>query len=218
MAHELRKGYHQRLDALREEATAMATQVVLAVRHATDALLEGDLAITRDLIEADPTFDTRSRDVEREILDLLALQAPVARELRFLLATQRIAQELQLSGHLATSIARRVGAIHPEVLSPETRVILYEMGAAGAELTHTAIGAYALAEPAAAREVLARDDHVAELQRRLLRELFAIGEARDVGPVVELGLIARFYGRIADHALVVAERAIFVDSPDEGTR
>jgi phosphate transport system protein len=208
---ELRRSYHQRLDGLGDVVTTMATRVVRSVRTATDALLEGDLAAADQLLTTDKSLDESSRDVELEVLDLLALQAPVARELRYLLASQRIAQELQLSGHLATGIAQRVASVSQDALNTEIRAILYEMGAAGTEMTDAAIQGYARVDTELAREVLGRDEHVADMQRRLLRELFAIDEIRGVEPIVELGLVARFYGRIADHAVVIAERVLFIE-------
>jgi phosphate transport system protein len=210
MASELRRHFHERLMAVRADVGTIAAQVVASVRRATDTLLESDTETAALLIEADHFIDEQSRAVEREVLDLVALQAPVARELRFLLASQRVAQELQLSGHLATGIAQRVAAIGPDALSNELRAVIYEMGAAATELTERAVHAYLDEDAALASDISAGVAHVADLHRGLLRELFATDPGMGVEPIVELGLIARFYERIADHAEVIAERVRFI--------
>lgn len=82
------------------------------------------------------------------------------------------------------------------------------MGAGAASLFASAAGAYATLDVERARALPAEDDAMDELHRRLLQELFQLS-AGQVGSVVELGLIARFYERVADHAVVIAERVRF---------
>jgi phosphate transport system protein len=208
---ELRRGFHDRLAAAHERVTGMAKVVTEGLERVTDALLAQDPASAERIIaEGAPLHDVYAA-VEAEVLDLLALQAPVARDLRLLLADLRIAQEVERCGDLVRSIARRAGRLDESALTPEIRAIVHEMGAEAIGMFRAAAVALDVLDPEAAPRLVEWDDVMDDLHRRLLRTIFAL---RDVSPepAVELGLIARFYERIADHAVVIAERVCFAAS------
>jgi phosphate transport system protein len=125
------------------------------------------------------------------------------------MATVRIAQELERCGGLAESIARKAGAISPAGLTPAVQAVLHELGAEAIRLLDGAARAYAVLDPARATEVVRLASVAEHLHQRLLTELYGLSgvPARDL---VELGLIARFYKRLADHAVKVADRVVFV--------
>ena len=211
MEPELRRSFHDQLASVRERVAAMNTAMIESLALVTDALLSADERTAARIIAADVRLDDHYVAVEEEVIDLLARQAPVARDLRFVLAALRIAQEVERCGDLVASIARRAGRLDIEVLTPEIRVIIHEMGAEALEMFRRAAGAYDVLDPTAAPRLVVWDDVMDDLHRKLLRAVFAL---RDVPPepAVELGLIARFYERIADHAVVVAERVCFAAS------
>lgn len=211
MQPELRHTFHDQLAAVHDLVADMTALVNGALDRVTDALLSGDQATAAQIVAGDAPLDDMYVLVESGVQDLLARQAPVARDLRFVLATLRIAQEVERSGDLVASIARRTGRIDPAVLTPEIRGIVHEMGAEAVGMFRSASKSYDVLDPSAAARLGEWDDIMDDLHRRLLLTVFAL---RDVSleSAVELGLIARFYERIADHAVVIAERVCFAAS------
>ena len=211
MQPELRRTFHEQLDTIRDHVTAMTSVVEEGLDRVTEALLSGNEGTAAAIVADDAPLDDLFVITEAEIHDLIARQAPVARDLRFVLAALRIAQEVERCGDLVASIARRTGRLDQDVLTTEIRAIVYEMGAEALGMFRTASSAFAVLDESAAARLGEWDDVMDELHRRMLVAVFAL---RDVSleSAVELGLIARFYERIADHAVVIAERVCFAAS------
>ena len=206
---ELRRTFHDELAELRGRVDEMAEVVVDGIAHVTDALLDGDRTAAQAVIAADGRIDAAYPTVEADVFHLVATQAPVARDLRFLIATLRVAMEIERSGDLVASIGRRVGSLDQAAMTTSVRTLLRSMGDRAAAMFATAAGAYRALDADRARRLPVEDDAMDDLHRRLLAELFA-SNGLPVGSVVDLGLIARFYERIGDHAVVLGERVCFV--------
>ena len=204
---ELRRGFHDRLAALHDEVASLTEVAAVAIEEATAALLEGDQAAADRVIAA--RDNGRAVMIEQEVIDLIALQGPLARDLRLLMASLRIAHEVDLSLGLAASIAGRAGRLEPAVLTPTLRSLLYEMGADSAGLLRRAGEAYRALDEGLAYAVLAADGRVQVHHREFLKSLFALRDAPIEG-AVDLGIVARCYGRVADHAVEIADRVRFV--------
>ena len=205
---ELRRSFHDDLAYVRELVDEMARIVTSGVAAVTDALLEGDRVAAAEVIAADDEIDRVYPVVEDQVFRLVATQSPMARDLRFLIATLRVAMEVERSGDLVASVGRRVGSIEGGAMTTVVRSLLRSMGDGAGAMFSSAAGAYAALDAETACSIPAKDDEMDRLHRALLRELF-----ESHGPIasaVELGLIARFYERIADHAVVIAERVCFV--------
>ncbi|CAA9261850.1 MAG: Phosphate transport system regulatory protein PhoU [uncultured Acidimicrobiales bacterium] len=207
--HELRRTFHDDLAVLRGRVEAMARVVVSGTETVTAALLAGDVEAAAAVIAADAFIDAVYPTVEADVFSLVARQAPVARDLRFLMATLRVAQEIERSGDLIASVGRRVGAIDPRSLTAEVRFLLEEMGRQAAIMFRAAAGCYSVLDAEGAAWVRDADDAMDALHHRLLQQLFTASEGT-VASTVELGHISRFYERVADHAVVIAERVCFV--------
>jgi phosphate transport system protein len=206
---ELRRSFHDELAELRARVDDLTEVVVDGVGRVTDALLDGDEVAARAVIAADARIDAGYPTVEADVFHLVATQAPVARDLRFLIATLRVAMEIERSGDLVASIGRRVGTLDEAALTADVRVLLRAMGDRAAAMFASAAASYRSLDAERAHRLPVEDDAMDDLHRRLLQVLFESSGA-SVGSVVELGLIARFYERIADHAVVLAERVCFV--------
>lgn len=209
MGGELRRSFHDHLSELQARVGTMAGTVVAGIPIATSAVLDADRAAAERVVDADRFIDDEYPSVERDVFELVARQAPMARDLRFLIATLRIAQEVERSGDLLASIGRRAPTLDPAALTPAVRALVGEMGERSASMFDQASTAYGVLDGERARRIPEQDDAMDDLHRRLLHELFGAEEGR-VATIVELGLIARFYERIADHAVVMAERVCFV--------
>jgi phosphate transport system protein len=198
----MRRGYHDRLAQLHERTAAMAADVAATVSTLTAALLERDATVAA-LITGTPIGA-----VERDVVEVLALQAPVARDLRLILGSLRVAQEVELCWGLCRSLATRVGRSE-DVLTPTLRALGYELGASTASLLSGAAAAWQVLDEGSATTVIEQSSSARTAQRNFLVELFTLNQV-PVDSAVDLGTVARAYQRLTDHALEIAGRVIFV--------
>ncbi len=210
MGDELRSDFHDRLAELHRGVEAMGADVVDMVRGAVDALLEGDDDRVNEVEAADVTVDAAYARVERDVYTIVLRQAPVARDLRLVVASLRVAQELERCGDLSCSIARRSARLDESVLTPRVRLLVHELGAEAVSMLAAAIRAYGVLDGATATAVVAADTGLNALYAELLRELFSLRQAANE-PLVEAGLVARFLERLGDHAAVISARVHFIN-------
>lgn len=208
---ELRRGFHDRLARVSQRVSGMGRTVCGSIELATVALRRGDLAIAHDVIAGDTSVDSTYAWIEEEIFDLVAREAPVARDLRFLMASMRISQEFERCGDLVASTAKRVDTVSPLLASEDLGPLVERMGHQAAHMMRSAVQAYSVLEEEMAERVIDMDDELDELHREALARLFARAGS-DIGACVDLALVARFFERLGDHAVVVAQRVRFVAS------
>ncbi len=210
MGEELRSEFHDQMAELHGRVEAMGADVVGMVRSAVDALLEGDDDRVGEVEAADAAVDAAYARVERDVYTIVLRQAPVARDLRLVVASLRVAQELERCGDLSRSIARRATRLDETVLTPRVRLVIHEIGAEAISMLAGAVRAYGVLDGTAAATVVAADQGLDELYTQLLRELFSLRQAANE-PLVEAGLVARFLERLGDHAAVISERVHFIN-------
>jgi phosphate transport system protein len=201
---QLRIGYHRQLDDIDQKVVRLFALVGEAVAAANEALLGDDTDALAKVRLGEATIDELMVDIEADIERLLLLQQPVAGELRYALAIIRIVPELERSGDLAEHIAKRAGSGLVAQLTPSARGMLERMGTVAAELWRAAADAFVDRDPAAGRALEAADDELDDLHTALTAELLA-GE---VGTTMaaDATLVARFYERLGDHAVHIADR------------
>jgi len=172
---------------------------------ATTAFLECDRDTARTLIAGDQSIDSL-QDVTEELLyaELDRALAHRDREVRSLVAALQIVPELERSGDLVEHIALRTQQGLVSEISPLARALIGQMGRIGAEMWRTAAAAYADRDGSAAEALRQRDDELDDLHVQLSVELAASGTSVPVA--IEMGLVARFYERLGDHAVNVARR------------
>ncbi|MGH9126126.1 MAG: phosphate signaling complex PhoU family protein [Acidimicrobiales bacterium] len=172
---------------------------------ATAAFLSGDRDAARDLSANDHHVDELQLEIERlvfrEVIDHHALSRD---ELAHLLQVMQIVPELERSGDLVEHIALRTPQDLAQVISPRCRGLIQQMGAIAVEMWHTAATAFRERDPAAAARLRLRDDDLDDLHVTLTSELAAV--ALPVPVAIEMGLVARFFERLGDHAVNVSRR------------
>lgn len=184
-----------RLFAMVSEGLVRATEAFLAVdRDAARALLVGERSI--DVLHSS-TEELVERELERNLHWADA-------EVRHLVSVLRIVPELERSGDLVEHIAMRTSQGLAREITPQARGLIEEMGRIGAEMWREAANAYADRDGYAADRLRQRDDELDDLHVQLSRELADSGTSVPVA--IEMGLIARFYERLGDHAVNVARR------------
>ena len=209
---DMRRTFHEQLEDLRLDVIRLGGMTVELVSGATLALLDGDLTIAQQTIHNDEPIDELTHRIEDGCFSLLALQQPMATDLRTILATLRIAHELERSADLSVNIAKATRRLYPSPLDPKVRGIIDQMGRQAANQTRLALDAYADVDPSWARALSDMDDAMDELTKSLFRHILA-GDGSDEGTVllaVQMALVGRHYERIADHAVTIAERVGFM--------
>ncbi len=206
----MRTAFHEQLDALNEQLADMCARAGLSMRNATQALLQADLGLAEQVIDEQGRLTEMSAAAEEAAFVLLALQAPVAGDLRAVVSAIRVCADVERMGGLAVHVAKIVRRRHPEhVLPEEANDYFAEMGRVAVELGNAAEEVLRTGDPDKARLLNEKDDTMDELHRRLFTELMDRQWEHGTAAAVDLTLLGRFYERFADHAVEIARRVIF---------
>jgi phosphate transport system protein len=206
----MREQYHDRLDQIRAELVAMTAKVAIAMDRASHALIETDLPVAESVIASDVDIDEIADRVENECLELIALQAPVAGELRTMVGALRISATLERMGDLAEHIALTVRHRYPDQVVPLPLVpSLQEMGELATRLATELGDVIDQVDVEHALRLELEDDRMDELHRQLLMAMLSPEWPHGVESAIELSLVSRFYERFADHAVSAARRIVY---------
>ncbi|EOD70177.1 phosphate signaling complex protein PhoU [Amycolatopsis vancoresmycina] len=207
----MREAYHVELEQLADHLAGMSVQVADAMERATRALLEADLSLAEQVISDDSKVDDARAQCEEQAYALLALQAPVATDLRTVLAAIHAAESLERMGDLALHVAKAARRRHPEPVLPDAvRPYFAEMGEVAVKLARQVEQVIHSKDVEAAKTIEADDDQVDDIHRHLFTVLMDREWPHGVAAAVDVTLLGRFYERYADHAVSVAKRMIFV--------
>jgi phosphate transport system protein len=205
---EHRQEFQRELEAIEGKVIELFAMVAEDLGGATHALLSGDNEVVKVLVERDLVIDALYAEIEELVNRDIALQAPVASDLRFLLSVLRIVPELERSHDLVVDIARRADHILSDDLSPRSRGIVERMGNLVSDMWRQAADAWYQRDRSAAAALAERDDEMDDLHASLIAEL---ASGRMAIPVtMEMTLVARFYERLGDHAVNIARRVIYL--------
>lgn len=214
------KAFDEDITRLRGMIAEMGGLAELSVQEAMQALVTGDEDLARQVIERDKKLDMLESEVDELAVRTIALRAPMADDLREIIAALKIGGVVERIGDYAKNIAKRVGQIEGRKRF-EPLTLLPAMGEVAAEMVHDVLTAYAARDPVLAREVIARDDKVDAFYDSIFRNLvsYMVENPATISSVAQLLFIARNLERIGDHATNVAEMVHFaatgVYPPDE---
>ena len=207
----MREAYQLRLAELGEHGFAMSQFTSDSLRKATRSLLDADLSLAEQVIASDVTLDQMRASAENVALELLALESPVARDLRVVVSAMWIVSDLQRMGQLAIHVAKAARRRHPaHVIPMDVRPVIERMGRVGVHLADEAGLVLRERDLELARRLEVEDDLMDDLQRELFSALLAPTWRHGVPPAVDIALLSRFYERFADHAVAVARRVVFL--------
>lgn len=205
-----RTRFHQNLDDLKEKLLVMAGMAEQAIQRAIEAYRVGDLSICELVVRSEPAINRMERDIDQMALDLLAMEQPMAIDLRFILAVIKINADLERVGDQAVNIAERVRDMQA-YSSTELPVDIPKLATLAATMVRNALQAFINADPAMAEKVLLMDDEVDEMNRAVHRALIRrIEEHPECSQqALNVLIIARNLERVGDHATNIAEDVIF---------
>jgi phosphate transport system protein len=212
---ETRRTFDEQLQEVRADVVKLAVKTCEQISAATQALLDADLTVVDDIYDVHGEIKERVLQIEHRVYQLLALQQPMASDLRAMLAVLRILHEIELTGGLMRNVARATRRLYPRELPPRIRGIIERMGAQASVQTHLAVDAFADGDEAIASALPDMDDVMDDLQKELFRAIFAgfSGESTDEAALqmaVQLAFVGRDYERAADHAVMIGRWVEFM--------
>jgi len=211
MRPETRSKYHAELDNLTTEIAELGALAESAVRQSVDALVRRDRELAARVIDGDDAVDAHYLDIEKRILDLFALQTPVASDLRLVSAILHINLHLERVGDQAVNVAKIAMATLDLPTSPVIVSHLAEMGDVVCRMVHTAIEAFERRDLELCMKLPAMDDPVDRLNRGMYTEVVKLAGDE---PLLEWGIrmnvIARQLERVGDNAVDIGEQVGFL--------
>lgn len=206
----MRTAYHEQLSGLTEQLGEMCGLAGIAMERATQALLHADLVLAEQVITDHDEIAARSARTEESAFVLLALQAPVAGDLRSIVAAIQMVADIDRMGALALHVAKIARRRHPQhVLPDEVSGDFTEMGSLAVSLGNSAQEVLLSRDPDKAAQIRQDDDAMDDLHRHVFSVLMDREWKHGVAAAVDVTLLGRFYERFADHAVEVARRVIF---------
>jgi phosphate transport system protein len=212
----MRDAFRRELESLDQEIVRMGALVEQSTQLVTTALMEGDQELAQRVRDGDEIIDAVFMDIEKRCLALLAQQAPVAGDLRLIVAILRVVNDLERAGDLAYHIAKlSQGEDFRRPDLKEVRLLVSEMGQAAGQLMGAAIDAWAAKDERLAADIARKDDKLDDLHARLIEKLVELKGQESLGPALRLALVGRYFERIGDHAVNLGERVCYFVTGDE---
>ncbi len=204
------KAFDEDITRLRGLITEMGGLAETSLEGALDALIRGDEELAEQIVADDRKLDTLEVEVDRLAVKIIALRAPMADDLREVIAALKIAGVVERIGDYAKNIAKRVGRIEGRTRF-EPLTLLPAMGDVAAEMVHDVLSAYAARDPSLALEVIASDKKVDAFYNSVFRNLVShmVENPATISSAAQLLFVARNIERIGDHATNVAEMVYF---------
>ncbi len=202
--------FQQNLDDLKEKLLIMAGMAEQAIQRAVEAYRSRDLSICELVLQAEPLINRLEREIDQMALDLLAMEQPMAIDLRFILSVIRINADLERVGDQAVNIAVRVREMGA-FANVDLPVDIPKLAGLASAMVRKALQAFIEGDAELAQSVLALDDQVDEMNDAAFYSLSnLIKEKPDLTPQsLNAMIIARNLERVGDHATNIAEDVIF---------
>ncbi|WP_202389586.1 phosphate signaling complex protein PhoU [Croceibacterium soli] len=200
------KAFDEDITRLRGIIAEMGGLAEVAIQDAMQALVSADEDLARQVVERDVKLDKLESEVDELAVRVIALRAPMADDLREVIAALKIGGVVERIGDYAKNIAKRVGRIEGRKRF-EPLTLIPAMAEVAAEMVHDVLTAYAARDPVLAREVIQRDDKVDAFYDSIFRNLVShmVENPATISSAAQLLFIARNLERIGDHATNVAE-------------
>ena len=204
------KAFDEDITRLRGLIAEMGGLAEVAVTEAMQALVNGDEELAAAVVERDARLDALESEVDAMAIRVLALRAPMADDLREIIAALKIAGVVERIGDYAKNIAKRANRIE-ERKRFEPLTLLPAMADIATEMVHDVLTAFAARDPVLAREVIQRDDKVDAFYDSIFRNLvsYMVENPATISSAAQLLFVARNLERIGDHATNVAEMVHF---------
>lgn len=204
--------FHDQLAHLKQRLLEMSDHATALIDLAVEALLTRDHVKAESVIAGDTEIDRLELEIEDQAIALLALQQPMARDLRFIVTAIKVSNDLERVGDHAVNIAQSTLRLtgSPTMITPDPEI--GEMARRARQMLGNALTAFVRADGALGREVCRADDEVDMLHDSVFRILLThmMADARTINTSLELLLVSRNLERVADLATNIGEDAVFL--------
>ena len=207
----MERRFEQQIDQLKQQLLLMSGRAEGIIRKALESLARRDPVLAAEVLADDKLIDRMEIDIEERCLRLLALQQPLARDLRFITAVLKINNDLERVGDHAVNIAGSAARLAPAPhLQPLVDIPRLAKLAGG--MLHDALDAFVRRDTERARRLCREDDAVDLLNRQVFDELirYMTADPSAVPRAMELILVSRNLERVADLATNIAEEVVFI--------
>ena len=204
------KAFDEDLDRLRALISQMGGQAEHAIRESLRCLVQHDLDGAAKVVEDDKKLDALEVETEQRAVQLIALRAPMAADLRDVVAAMKISGVVERIGDYAKNIAKRVPLLH-KAHAIEPMSLLPEMGRMATEMVHDVLNAFVARDADAAEQVIERDKAVDDFYNSIFRTLltYMMENPGNIGQSAHLLFIAKNVERVGDHATNIAEMVYY---------
>jgi phosphate transport system protein len=207
----MERHFEVELHALRDRLLAMGSLAETMIHKGIKALVDRDEGLVQAVLAHEEEMDLLCIEIDDRCFTQLALQQPMASDLRFLVSGIKINSDLERIGDQASSIALRARSL---IAQPQLKPLIDipRMATLVQEMVRNSLDAFVRQDPELARNVIDRDDEVDNLRDQIFRELltYMMGDTATIPRALELILISRNLERIADHATNIAEDVIYI--------
>ena len=205
------KHYEQQLRILKEKLLLMSHKAEQMISDSIRALVERRPALAEDVIRRDDDLDLLEIEIDNLCYEILALEQPVARDLRFIATALKIVKDLERIGDIGVNIGERAIELIQE---PELKklVDLPIMAEAAQKILKDSLDAFVNSDAGLAEQVIARDNVVDDLYEQIFRELltYMLEDPRSISRAIKLIFIAKHLERVGDHSANIAEMVVFL--------
>jgi phosphate transport system protein len=212
MSEHTVRAYDKELETLGQKIAEMGGIAEKMLSDAMDALSDFDTKLAQETINSDPRLDLLQREIEEQAILTIARRQPMAMDLREIIATIRISNDLERIGDLAKNIAKRAIKISTDVRIPRAIIGLKSMHESAAILLKDVLDAYAQRDAERARGVWVYDADLDALEDSIFRDLltFMMEDPRNISFCAHLLFCSKNIERIGDHATNIAETVVYL--------
>jgi phosphate transport system protein len=207
----MREQFQEELNQVNATLVQLAGLVKEAMAHATTALLTADLALAEKVIADDAVIDEIQHELDAKTINLIAIQGPVASDLRVLVTSLRMSADLERMGDLAHHISKSARMRYPATaVPPELALTIEDMGRVCGKIIEKVSIVLQNKDTNLALEVEKDDDEIDGLHRKIIQTLLDPKWNHGIETAIDMTLLGRYYERCADHAVSIARRVYYL--------
>lgn len=207
----MRNAFHDELESVNNTLVQLGKMVSISMNDATKALLNCDLELAEQIIKKDDEIDDIQHELDSRTMAIIALQQPVAGDLRVLVTSLRMSADLERMGDMAHHIAKLARMRHPKCAVPdELRPVIQQMNDVAIRIIDKTSSVIAKHDIDLALELERDDDEMDKLHRQLFTTLMDPSWKHGIELAIDTTLLGRYYERCADHAVSVGRRIYYM--------
>jgi phosphate transport system protein len=207
----MREQYQDSLKHITEDLAEMSRLVEAAMSKATKSLLDANLTLADEVIAEDDAIDELGNKIENQTMAILALQQPVASDLRLLAGALKISSTLERMGDLASHVAKQARLRHPNLSIPRDFLETFsKMGDIANEVIRRSTRAIAAGDIEQAIDISRAEVEMDVLHRALFEKVLSDDWTHGVEAAIDITLLGRYYERFADHGVALARRVAYI--------